>query len=217
MRVRFSDCIFDSERREVLKRGQALPLPPKAFQLLELLVDTPGKAVSKTRIHECLWPDTFVSDANLSNLVAHLRAALDDDARKPRIIRTIQRFGYALDAAIETIPSGSPSNKETPIFKLIWGDREITLGEGVNLIGRDRDAAVWLDVHSVSRHHARIVVSGETATLEDLGSKNGTFLKEAPVSAPRSIVDGDRFRAGTVEMVLRCYRGGVSTESVRSE
>jgi DNA-binding winged helix-turn-helix (wHTH) protein len=214
MRFTFGDCVLDHEGREVLREGKALALPPKAFQLLAMLIQTRPKAVSKARIHEELWPETFVSDANLANLVAHLRSALGDDARNPRIIRTVQRFGYAFAAPVEEIPSAAAEKRA--VFKIIWGDREIALREGENVLGREHDAAAWIDVHSVSRRHARIVVSGETATLEDLGSKNGTFLKGETVTAPRCLNDGDHFRIGTVEMTVRRYLGGVSTESVRS-
>jgi DNA-binding winged helix-turn-helix (wHTH) protein len=215
MRFTFGDCALDSDRREVFRGGELIALPPKAFQLLTILIQMRPKAVSKARIHEALWPETFVSDANLANLIAHLRSALGDDARTPRIIRTVQRFGYAFAAEVEANPSAGTAENRA-IFRLIWGDREIVLREGENIIGREHDAVAWVDVHSVSRHHARIVVSGDSATLEDLGSKNGTFLEKEPVSTPRPLVDGDRFRVGTVEMVLRRYRGGVSTESARS-
>jgi pSer/pThr/pTyr-binding forkhead associated (FHA) protein len=71
-------------------------------------------------------------------------------------------------------------------------------------------------VHSVSRHHARIVASGDRATLEDLGSKNGTFLKGEAVARPTALADGDRLRIGTVEMTVRRHAGAVSTQPVRS-
>jgi len=70
-------------------------------------------------------------------------------------------------------------------------------------------------VHSVSRRHARIVISGGRATLEDLGSKNGTFLQGHAVTEPSALKDGDRVRIGTVELTVRRYVGGVSTESTR--
>src|SRR5207237_10797703 len=95
MRFAFEDCVFDSDTREVFRGGKPLALSPKAMELLELLVSERPKALSKERIHARLWPKTFVSDASLSNLVAELRSALGDDARTARIIRPVQRFGYA--------------------------------------------------------------------------------------------------------------------------
>jgi DNA-binding winged helix-turn-helix (wHTH) protein len=214
MRLTFGRCLFDSGAREVSRDGRPVAISPKAFQLLEILIDRRPNAVSKDELRELLWPNAFVSDANLPNLVAELRAGLLDEARNPRVIRTVQRFGYAFCAEAVPVPSepGRPA-----AFKLIWADRAIALREGENLLGREPDVAVWIDVYSVSRRHARIVVSGDRATLEDLGSKNGTFLKGEAVTRPAALSDGDRLRIGTVEMTVRRYAGAVSTQSVRSQ
>src|SRR5215472_10028318 len=125
MNVKFGDCILDPERREILRRGKPVALAPKAYQLIETLIRRRPGAVSKSEIHRDLWPDTFVSDANLTNLVAHVRAALGDDARSPRIIRTVQRFGYAFAAPVEEAPAAAEPGH--PVLKLIWRDREIAL------------------------------------------------------------------------------------------
>lgn len=214
MRVTFGRCLFDSGAREVFRDARPVAISPKAFRLLEILIDRRPNAVSKDQLRELLWPNAFVSDANLPNLVAELRAGLLDEARNPRVIRTVQRFGYAFCAEAVPVPteSGRPA-----AFKLIWADRAIALREGENLLGREPDVTVWIDVHSVSRRHARIVVSGDRATLEDLGSKNGTFLKGEAVTRPAALSDGDRLRIGTVEMTVRRYAGAVSTQSVRSQ
>src|SRR6476659_3117447 len=188
MRLRFGECVFDSDTRAVTRDGNAVALPPKVFQLLELLTVERPKAIAKTALHERLWPDTFVSDANLANLVADLREALGADARRPHIIRTVQRFGYAFQA--EALPDADPARTPS-VFRLVWGDREISLVEGVNVLGRDREAVAWIDVYSVSRQHARIVIAGDDASLEDLGSKNGTFLRGDPVRGTTPLADGD--------------------------
>ena len=108
MRIGFGDCVFDSDTREVVREGRVLPLAPKAFQLLDILLRERPKAVSKERLHEELWPKTFVADANIANLVADLRGALGDDAKHPRIIRTVQRFGYAFEADTTRAPREIP-------------------------------------------------------------------------------------------------------------
>ena len=101
------------------------------------------------------------------------------------------------------------------VFRLLWAGREIALLEGENVLGREREATAWIDVYSVSRRHARIVVSGDRATLEDLGSKNGTFLDGEAVTRPAVLSDGSRLRIGTVEMTVRRFEEEVSTESMR--
>jgi DNA-binding winged helix-turn-helix (wHTH) protein len=216
MRLGFGDCLFDGDTREFFRGGTAVHVPPKTFRLLELLLESRPKAVPKERLMETLWPGVFVAEGNLARLVAELRDAIGDDGHEPRFIRTIHGFGYAFSAEAKSVEAFPAPAAAGVVFKLLLRDREIALREGENLLGRERDAAAWIDVHSVSRHHARIVVSGDKATLEDLGSKNGTFLKGKPVTAARQLRDGDRVRIGTVEMTFRRYVGGISTESVRS-
>ena len=214
MRIRCGDCLLDFGTREILRGKNPIPISPKAFALLELLAERRPNAVSKEEIHRTLWPDSFVADGNLANLVTELRDALGDDSRT--IIRTVQRFGYAFSGDAESDAASVRPAQSNVVFKLVWGDREILLQDGENILGREREAVAWIDVHSVSRRHARIVVTGDRATLEDLGSKNGTFLQGVAVEAPSVLKDGDQVRIGTVEMILRRYVGGVSTESTRS-
>ena len=213
MRFQFAECILDRDTRELVRAGRVVPMAPKLFQLLETLIEARPRALSKTELHQALWPDTFVSDANLANLVADLREALGDDARDARIIRTVQRFGYAFQAEAHPVsgPGGPPSS-----FRLVWGDREISLAEGENILGRDRAAIAWIDVYSVSRQHAKIVIAGDAATLEDLGSKNGTFARGAPVLRPTALVDGDEIRIGTAVLTLRRF-SGAATQTARSQ
>jgi hypothetical protein len=214
VRLSFGDCVADFDTREVLLAGKPVHVEPRALRLLELLIAARPRAVSKQELQEALWPKTFVTGRSVARLAADLRKALDDRGRVPKFIRTVHRFGYAFCAQAGPLPRG---REQVAVFRLIWGDRAIALREGENLIGREPDVAVWIDVYSVSRRHARIVVSGDQATLEDLGSKNGTFLKGEAVTRPAALSDGDRLRIGTVEMTVRRYAGAVSTQSVRSQ
>lgn len=212
MRLSFGDCVFDSGTREVLHHNRPLDLSPKAFALLDVLIANRPNAVSKEEIHERLWPGTFVSDASVANQVAELRAALGDDARQPRIIRTVHRFGYAFlaeAAPISESRSAKPSG--APVCRLIWDGREIRLSAGENLIGREEDVAVWIDDSSVSRRHARIVVDADGATLEDLGSKNGTHVGGKKIRGAVRLADRDEIRVGPARMVFRLYRPAGST------
>jgi DNA-binding winged helix-turn-helix (wHTH) protein len=86
MRVRFGGFTLDTERREVLRGSESVPLPPKVFQLLEILIASRPRAVPQEELYDALWPDTFVEKTNLHNLVYQLRAALDDEERA--VIRT---------------------------------------------------------------------------------------------------------------------------------
>jgi pSer/pThr/pTyr-binding forkhead associated (FHA) protein len=73
-----------------------------------------------------------------------------------------------------------------------------------------------MDVHSVSRRHARLVVSGDTAIIEDLGSKNGTFVNRDRLSAPVRLSDGDRIEVGRACLTFRESSPTRSTQTERS-
>lgn len=212
MRLGVGDWVFDSDSREVVRDGRAVPLSPKAFDLLELLIRRRPKAVARTEIHEHLWPGTFVSAANLANLVMELRAALGDDARKPRILRTVPRFGYAFFA--EAAASPDPSGASRPFTcRLVWGPRDIPLDSAENTIGRDSTSVVWIDDVSVSRHHARIAIDDAGATIEDLGSKNGTHVRGRRIEKPTRLADRDPIRIGPASIVFRMFQKTGTTVS----
>ena len=219
MRLRFADCVFDGDTREVVREGRVRPVSPKAFALLELLIERRPGAVSRDDIHARLWPDVHVSEANLANLVVELRTALGDDARRPRLIRTVPRFGYAFKADARPdrgrVETGEPAPRF--VYRLLWGRREISLDPGENLIGRDRDAIVWVDDESVSRRHARITVDAAGATIEDLGSKNGTYVGDRKIRGPVVLSDRDVVRVGPATLKLRVYRRTGSTLSTVKE
>jgi DNA-binding winged helix-turn-helix (wHTH) protein len=203
MRVAFGECEFDSGRRVLLRHGSVRPLSLKAFQLLELLLDRRPEAVAKQELLERLWPDSFVSDASLHNLVAEVRAALGDAPRPARYIRTVPKYGYAFHgdarpAPVAGIPRPGPSG-----LHLVSRHGEWPLAEGSNLVGRDRDCAVRVSSASVSRRHARIVVTSGEATVEDLGSKNGTHVNGLRVTQPVALKESDRIRFGSITMAYR--------------
>jgi DNA-binding winged helix-turn-helix (wHTH) protein len=223
MRLRFADCVFDSDTREVIRNGRAVALPPKAFALLELLIESRPKAVTKSDIRARLWPDVHVTEANLGNLVVHLRAALGDNAREPRIIRTLPRFGYAFGASsTEERGDSRGRGRSAPDgrgfqYRLIWGRREIALEPGNHLIGRDREAAVWIDDDSVSRRHARVAIGETSATIEDLGSKNGTSVGDERIRKPTVLRDRDVVRIGPAVLRVRVLKRTGSTRSLTKE
>ena len=91
--VSFGDFVLDMDARELRRGGQPVLLTPKAYHLLEVLVRHSPKALSKSILQEQLWPDTFVVEKNLVNLIAEIRETLGDDATHPRFVRTVHRFG----------------------------------------------------------------------------------------------------------------------------
>ena len=117
--VSFGDFVLDPDAREVRRGDEPVLLSPKAYQLLEVLLLNRPKALSKSALQDRLWPDTFVVDKNLVNLIAEIRVALGDDAAHPRFVRTIHRFGYAFrDPTPEPSAGRTPIQGRTPGF--VW-------------------------------------------------------------------------------------------------
>ena len=106
VRICFGPFTLDLETRQLTSGGREIHLEPKAFDLLTVLVLERPKALSKADLHERLWPGTFVTEANLSNLVAQIRAALGDPARASTFVRTAHGFGYAFCG--EAVSSAPP-------------------------------------------------------------------------------------------------------------
>jgi DNA-binding winged helix-turn-helix (wHTH) protein len=213
MRQAFGDCVFDRDRRELTCRGSLAHGTPKLLALLELLLDAAPRAVTKSDIHKALWPNTFVSDATLTSLVADLRTAVGDDGRAPRLVRTIHGYGYAFVADVVVMRDAAGAS-DTRSFRIIMGDREIALARGVHLLGRSPDVAVFVDDPGVSRHHSRITIGAEGATLEDLGSKNGTILNDRRVTAAIGLTDGGVIVLGATVLKFRIFDTQSSTATV---
>lgn len=207
--VRFGSFALAADARRLTRAGEDLHLTPKAFDLLLLLVDAAPRVVPKAELHARLWPDSFVADTTLVGLVKEVRRVLaDTDAAAP-IIRTVSRIGYGFSAPVYDDVTPDAETRHW----LVADGRTFPLASGLNTVGREPAAAVWLDSGSVSRRHARIVIDLGEARLEDLGSKNGTVVNGRKVDEPVILRDGDRLTIGTVPLTYRTAAAGLSTET----
>ena len=211
--VLFGDFVLDPDARELRRGHEPVLLSPKAYQLLELLVGNSPKALSKSALQEQLWPDTFVVEKNLVNLVAEIRAALGDDAAHPRYVRTVHRFGYAFRDPTEEPSARNPIRVQEPRFRIVWAGGRAGLGDGEHVLGRDPELELFLDAPDVSRRHARIKIAGDEATIEDLESKNGTFVSDRRLASTARLADGDSIRIGSVQLTFTVVRSRGSTET----
>jgi DNA-binding winged helix-turn-helix (wHTH) protein len=209
--LRFGDCVFDAEGREVRRAGRRLELSPQALELLAALLSRRPAAVAKETLRDLLWPRTYVGPTSLPRLVNELRRALGEDTASPRFIRTVHRFGYAFDGP--AVPLAAKDSSSPGAASLHSNGREFPLLEGENLIGRSGDCVVRIASPRVSRHHARIVVADGVATLEDLGSKNGTFVGTSRLEHPIVLCDGNQIRVGTTVLVFMVASDGGRTET----
>lgn len=218
MQVHFGDRRLDPDARRLFRGDEPVHVSPKAFELLMLLVEHRPQALSKTELHAAIWPTTFVSEASLAQLVSEIRAAIGDSAHEPRFLRTVHGFGYAFacDAPdVRTRPE-PPATGVTYWLRLV--SRDIQLREGENVLGRDPASTVNLESLRISRYHARIVLTGDEAILEDLSSKNGTYLHGQQIAAPARLQHGDEIRVGPFSLTFHVSGSGATTETeVRQE
>jgi len=217
VRYRFGGFTLDHDTRQLLSNGDEIHLSPKAFDLLALLVANRDRAVSKAELQQRLWPSTFVEETNLATLAAEIRRALRDSAANPKFVRTVYGFGYRFVGEVTADVSVTGPEHARARLWLVFERRHIPLLEGVNVIGRAADAAIPIESPGISRYHARIVVTHGEATLEDLGSKNGTHLNGSRVTMPRRLSDGNQIRLGAVVMTFRIASQMSPTETVPTE
>ena len=124
VRYRFNQFTLSPQRRILVRDGQEVPLIPRYFDLLLLLIERRGEAVHRRDIFDRVWSDAIVSDSALSQAVRTIRRTLGDDSREPRFIRTVSRHGYRFicpdvieeedDAVGSTAPPPTPAVEAPP-------------------------------------------------------------------------------------------------------
>ena len=213
MRFKFDQFVIDGGRRIVWRRGEEVHVAPKTLDFLLALLAQAPNAVSKSELTAALWPDTHISEATLTGVVADAREALGDDGRSPRMIRTMHRFGYAFTGQIERETTSTHS--DDPVLGWLIADTwRMPLRKGETILGREGDGVVPLPSPSVSRQHAAVIIEGTSARVKDLGSKNGTFVDELRVEGPMALRDGAQVRFGTLNVTYRSAQQSSSTETI---
>ena len=195
----------------ILRRGdRVLPLPPKAFDTLLLLVRHPGHLMSKGELMKALWPDSFVEEVNLANNISLLRKTLGDRAAAGSYIQTVPKLGYRFLPAVTSIwgrGSAAPSTpaEEAPAERVM---RFIALpfhlvhrDERIDFLGRSLPEAVSA---SLAGLRSMIVRSSLLAARFAEGQPDPRRIaQEAEVDlllAGTILCDGDQIRV-TAELV----------------
>jgi DNA-binding winged helix-turn-helix (wHTH) protein len=189
MTLRFGDCVFDPDARELTRAGRSVPLSPKAFQLLGLLLAGRPRALAQAALRDQLWPATHVARTSLARLVTEIRQATGDAARAPRYVRNVHGFGYAFCGAVteeDAPPAAGP--ELVPGCALVWGERVFLLIEGENLLGRSADCRLPID----------------------------SFLGGRRLERPERLEDGATVIVGPALLVFRAGDGHDSTKTASS-
>jgi DNA-binding winged helix-turn-helix (wHTH) protein len=210
MQVQFDRFLLDTGRAQLLAAGRDVPLTPKAFAVLCLLVERRPNVVDKDTIAAEVW-GAAVSDASLTMVLTELRKALGDSASDPVFIRTAHRRGYAFCAEVQAVAAP----RDDAAFYLVVDETRFPIRDGETIVGRDEACGIRLDEVSVSRRHARLVLSGGVLTVEDLKSTNGTLVNGRKRSGAVQLSAGDSVRIGGVKARIDAPHAPRSGKTVR--
>jgi DNA-binding winged helix-turn-helix (wHTH) protein/class 3 adenylate cyclase/tetratricopeptide (TPR) repeat protein len=109
--LEFGTFRIDTGRGRLERGGELVPVPPKAFDLLLLLVHQPGKVLSKSELMRALWPEVFVEEANLTQHVFTLRKALGVQPGGQPYIETVPRRGYSFKAEVRVASANAAATE----------------------------------------------------------------------------------------------------------
>src|SRR5579862_2714584 len=213
MRLKFADCVLDLRARQLERADKVVPLEPKMYDLLEVLITRRPAVVTNNELDELLWPQVYVARTSLTRLVSELRAVLGDTPRDSHIIRTAYKTGYAFCASVTGLPAAGAAPAR---IELIWKRQSLPLTDGEYVAGRDADCSLVIDASTVSRRHVRITVVSGAVTLEDLDSTNGTFVNGTRIFVPTSVVAGNSIALGSEALQLRIRGPAAQTVKIDS-
>jgi len=190
----------------IVRRQIVVSLRPRVMEVLVALADRAGDVMSKGELVDVVWSSGFVSDNTITHCIKELRKDLGDTTKPPRLVQTIPRRGYRLTGSVRTADStGGTSLIDQARFMLAAERLNVYLVDGENVIGRGGEAQIVIQSSWISRHHARIVVGEHGVTIEDLGSKNGTFVCDQMIDQPTRLCDGDVLRIGDHRFEFRSW------------
>ena len=118
--LRFDEFLVDPEARTLLRDGEPVPLTPKVFAVLLALLEKPGQVVSKDELLRTVWPDSAVTEANLTQSISTLRKALGERAHDRRYVVTVPGQGYSFtgrltqESPVPPVPEPAPEPPPEP-------------------------------------------------------------------------------------------------------
>src|SRR5262245_14403495 len=186
---RFDDVLVEASAFRVSRAGEVLALEPKAVDVLLFLIERTGQLVSKQELLDRVWKDVAVTDNALTRVVAQLRRALGDEAKRARYIETVPTRGYRFVATVERVaavalqPSSKPSaGTATPAVERapgsIWRRRPVAIA-GLAAAVVAAWAASWIWTGARSDAPARLRPTGPPVQLT-----SSTGLDLFPAASP---------------------------------
>jgi DNA-binding winged helix-turn-helix (wHTH) protein len=228
-RLRFAEFELDVGAYVLRRPDGPLRLEKLPMEVLILLVQRAGTLVQRSEIQARLWgPDIYVEhDSAINTALRKIRRALGDDAEHPRFVETVVGKGYRFIAPLEL--DGSPQARPSaehgqssarwrvfPSYAVTRGKQQFILEAGETVFGRDPAVGAYVDHPSVSRRHACISISSQGVVLEDLKSRNGTFVNGRRIDGPTRIDHGALIGLGPITLTFVVRAAPASTQAMGS-
>ena len=134
----FGPFRMDLDHRLLLRQNQPVPLQPKAFDILLVLVENSEKVVLKDDLMKTVWPDTFVEESNLSQHIFVLRRTLGDAVEEKRYIATVPGRGYRFTQTVQTLPVEEEERKEDKEEQIVVASHSLAK------VTMDKRSGLWL-------------------------------------------------------------------------
>lgn len=168
----FGPFRVDAQREILLRAGEPVPLTPKTFQILLVLVRHSQEVVTKDDLMKEVWPDTFVEEANLSRNIFMLRKALGESAQDHGYIVTVPGRGYRLAETVRLIAEGEVSIVAAKHSKVQLQVRERSHWQRIAVTVALLLAAGSLMLRLLS-HHSPVLNAKDTLVLADFANSTG--------------------------------------------
>jgi DNA-binding winged helix-turn-helix (wHTH) protein/Flp pilus assembly protein TadD len=104
----FGSIRLDPVKRVIAREGESVPLPPRAFDLILLLIERRGELVLKEELLARIWPDVHVEESSLPVMISLIRRAIGDDGRKQHDIQTVSKQGYRFISEVRETSAAEP-------------------------------------------------------------------------------------------------------------
>ena len=169
----FGPFRVDPEKETLFRAGESVPLTPKTFQILLVLIRNSNEVVTKDDIMKTVWPDTFVEEANLSRNVFMLRKALGESAQDHRYIVTVPGRGYRLAESVQLVPDQELTVIAASRSRLQLEVRETRPWSWIAIAAAVILLAVAFGTRRLVSHRPTVFSTTDTVVLADFANTTG--------------------------------------------
>jgi DNA-binding winged helix-turn-helix (wHTH) protein len=172
----FGPFRVDPEKETLFRAGESVPLTPKTFQILLVLIRNSNEVVTKDDIMKTVWPDTFVEEANLSRNVFMLRKALGESAQDHRYIVTVPGRGYRLAESVQLVPDQELTVIAASRSRLQLEMRETRPWRWIGIPAVIVLLAFAFGTWRLISHHPTVLSAKDTVVLADFANTTGDAM-----------------------------------------